>query len=89
MIISDLDYLDSISEVSTVYITGGKSATAISGFSALAIGDSTYTDTVVKNFSSTKPNGSSTASSSVRVISLASGGNAYSSSTAVSYSSVG
>ncbi|MGM3305983.1 hypothetical protein ACSQ6I_08380 [Anabaena sp. WFMT] len=85
MIISDLDYLDFIPETSTIGLNGG-GAIAISRFSAAAFGSSTYTGTVINNLASYQPNGS-VASSSIRVISIASGGNTSSSASASSLSS--
>lgn len=72
MIISDIDYLDSISETSAMYVNGGGSALAISGFSAQAYGDSTSVITYIRNRAVSQPRKSS-ASSSAFVGATASG----------------
>lgn len=89
MIISDLNYLEYITETSCVDISGGRRATAISAFSGLAVGDSTYTSASVQNLSSTNPSDSSFAKSSVKVLASASGNNVLVNTTAISYASVG
>lgn len=78
MIISDIDYLEHLSETSAIHLSGGGSASAISGFWALALGPSTYTAAVANNQAVTRP-GSSSASSSVQVIAVSSGGSAFAS----------
>jgi hypothetical protein len=71
MIISDIDYLEQVSETSTLHLSGGK-AIAISSFWALAFGPSTYTSAVVNNQVVVSPN-TSFASSSVQVTAASSG----------------
>jgi hypothetical protein len=86
MIISDLDYLDSLPEMTAIYLNGS-GALAISGFSAAAFGSSTYTGGVFNNLAISGPYGS-LAISSVRVISMASGSNAFVIASAYSIASV-
>ncbi|MEG4323246.1 MULTISPECIES: hypothetical protein [unclassified Microcoleus] len=87
MIISDLDYLDSMPETSAMYLNGS-GAVAISGFLATASGMSAYTGTVLNNLVINRPSGSF-AISSANVISIASGGTVFASASASSISSVG
>jgi hypothetical protein len=75
MIIANLDYLEAITNPHLSLVTGS-SALAISRFSAIALGHSSFTGTILKNFASTTPGGSATFSS-VRVTAIATGGNAY------------
>ncbi|MBW4601518.1 MAG: hypothetical protein KME29_18570 [Calothrix sp. FI2-JRJ7] len=71
MIISDIDYLDSISDTSAMHVSGG-SALAFSGFSAQAYGDSTSVISYIRNRAVSTPRKSS-ASSSASVGAAASG----------------
>ncbi|BDA66773.1 hypothetical protein RIVM261_055630 [Rivularia sp. IAM M-261] len=72
MIISDIDYLDSISETCSMHVNGG-SALAISGFSTQAYGSSTSVVTFLKNLAVSNPRYSK-ARSSVMAAATASGG---------------
>lgn len=85
MIISDLDYLDSIPEI-TVMRLNGSGVLAISGLSAVAIGSSTYTGCIFNNLAISRPYGS-LAVSSVRAISIASGSNTFACASASSIAS--
>ncbi len=86
MILSDLDYLDSIPEMTVIYLNGS-GALAISGFSAAAFGSSTYTGGVFNNLAISHPY-SSLAVSSVSVTSIASGSNTFAIASASSIASV-
>ncbi len=86
MIVSDLDYLDSLPEITAIYLNGG-GALAISGFSAAAFGSSTYTGGVFNNLAISRPSGS-LAVSSARVTSIASGSNTFAIASASSIASV-
>ncbi|KAF3888905.1 MULTISPECIES: hypothetical protein [Nostocales] len=83
MIISDLEYLEQIPEISAVSLINGGGAIAISGFSALAYGQFTNTSSRVNNRTVTGDR-NSFASSSVSVTSVASGSNTFSNSSASS-----
>jgi hypothetical protein len=76
MIISDLDYLDSILETDAIHLNGG-SAVANSTAWAVASGSSTATSILFQNLAISNPNGS-LAASSVRSSAKATGGNAFS-----------
>lgn len=83
MRISDLDYLEPLSETSAIHLKGG-TAGASSKFLAFASGNSTNTSTFVKNRAISEGRGSF-ASSSVRVTSIATGdGNNFAQSSASS-----
>lgn len=73
MIISDLDYLDSITDTSAMLVNGG-GAIASSEFLASANGISSNTTTRVENLAQRQFN-TFFALSRVRVIAMASGGN--------------
>lgn len=73
MIISDIDYLDSISETSAMHVNGGGSALAISEFLAQAYGDSTSVISYIRNRAVSQPRKSSASSSALVA---ASGGDA-------------
>lgn len=87
MIISDIDYLESLDETYTKHLNGGR-AIAISGFSAEAYGNSTNISIILKNRAISR-SGFDFTSSSVRITSIASGDNAISSVSAFSGSLVG
>lgn len=88
MIISDIDYLESIAEADAMHLSGGY-ATALSQFSAFSFGNSTSTSTVIKNKAVNGYRGISFASSNVSSTSAASGDNTITGSSASSASSVG
>jgi hypothetical protein len=84
MIISDLDYLDSISDTSAMLVNGGI-AIASSEFSANTRGIFSNTTTRVENLAQRQFN-TFFALSRVRVIAMASGGNPFSHASASSTS---
>ena len=75
MIISDLDYLDSILETDAVHLNGGN-AVANSGAWAIASGSSTATNIVFQNLAISNRSGS-LAASSVRSSAKSTGGNVF------------
>ena len=86
MVISDLDYLNSISKPAVPQVKG-QGALAISAFSAFARGAVSHTSTVIKNHVRSRPYRQfAFSSSSVRAI--ASGGNAFASASSSSFASV-
>ena len=85
MIISDLDYLEFMSETHAMQLNGG-AAIASSEFFALAFGNSTNTSTIAKNLAINDTGDGSVAISFIKVTSIASGGNTFASSSASSYS---
>ncbi|MUG99612.1 hypothetical protein F7734_47975 [Scytonema sp. UIC 10036] len=88
MIISDLDYLETVSETLSENVSGGRrAANAWTQFSALAVGQNTQTSAVTNLFAYSGNQGSYATSSTV-VSSAASGNNTVSSATAVSSASV-
>jgi hypothetical protein len=76
MIISDLDYLDSIVETDAIDLNGGN-AVANSTALAIATGSSTATSIIFKNLAISNPGGS-LAASSVRSSAKSTGGNTFS-----------
>lgn len=84
MIISDLDYLDSILETSAMHLNGS-GARAFSKFSAEAYGKSTNISAFVKNLAISKPN-TSISMSSVAVSVIALDGEAFVSASSASFS---
>lgn len=83
MIIANLDPLETMMVANTPQLTGG--ALAISGFSAIALGHSSFTETTLKNLARFAPSDSD-AYSSVQVVAIAAGGNAFASASAFSWS---
>ncbi|WP_017651506.1 hypothetical protein [Fortiea contorta] len=82
MLILDIDYLDTLSEASTIHINGSGKAFAISNFWVVALGGSTYAGAVANNQAFTGSQGSF-ASSSVQAFAAASGGNVFVSAASV------
>ena len=87
MIISDLDYLESMSETHAMQLNGG-GARAIANFFGQTLGNSTNTNAIVKNLAISNPGDNSVAISFVKQTSIASGGNTFASSSTSSYSAV-
>ena len=87
MRISDLDYLESLSETHAMQLNGG-GASAISQFLAQTFGNSTNTNAIVRNLAISAPDDNSIAISFVKETSIASGGNTFASASTSSYSAV-
>ena len=87
MIISDLDYLEFMSETHAMQLNGG-GAIAIANFFGQTVGNSTKTNAIVKNLAISNPGHNSVAISFVEETSIASGGNTFASSSTSSYSVV-
>jgi hypothetical protein len=83
MQICDLDYLELVSETSTMHLNGGK-AVAISAFSASAFGDATSINTFLRNLAISGSNGS-LANSSVHIASISSGGSTFAYASSLAY----
>ncbi len=62
MIISDIDYLEPITETSATHLIGSSGALAIADSFAFTYGTSTLTNTVFKNKAVSRPNGSAASS---------------------------
>lgn len=86
MIVSDLDYLDVVTDTVCLHLTGSSSALAISSFWADTFGPSTHTATVINNQVIVRPN-SSFASSSVRAMALSFEGSAFASASSTAAAS--
>lgn len=84
MIISDIDYLEQVFEISDLHVEGGRKAVAISRFSGDAFGLASFVSTAIRNKAITGDKGDF-ASSFVNVTSISYGGSASASAASTSY----